>query len=76
MVATIGGIADTGDVVFTVSDETQVAPVITSFAPTSGTPGTVVTIQGSNFVDVSAVRFGGMAAGCDYAVLFREFPVG
>lgn len=37
-------------------------PVITSFTPTSGTTGTAVTINGTNFTGVSAVSFGGIPA--------------
>jgi hypothetical protein len=37
-------------------------PVITSFAPTSGAPGTQVTITGSNFTGVTNVAFNGTAA--------------
>lgn len=37
-------------------------PVISSFAPTSGAPDSVVVISGSNFAGVSAVRFNGLAA--------------
>jgi large repetitive protein len=33
------------------------APTITSFSPTSGLVGTLVTIDGTNFVDVTAVKF-------------------
>lgn len=33
-------------------------PTITSFTPTAGGPGTVVTITGTNFTDVTNVRFG------------------
>ncbi|HNC46658.1 MAG TPA: IPT/TIG domain-containing protein, partial [Acidobacteriota bacterium] len=40
----------------------QGAPRITSFSPQSGPPGTTVTIRGSNFVGVTAVRFNGFAA--------------
>lgn len=40
----------------------QSAPRITSFSPQSGPPGTTVTIRGSNFVGVTAVRFNGVAA--------------
>jgi hypothetical protein len=40
----------------------QAAPVITGFTPTSATEGDVVTITGSNFQNVSAVKFGGTAA--------------
>jgi hypothetical protein len=42
---------------FTVS-----GPKITSFNPTSGNPGTVVTIFGSNFTGVNAVTFNGASA--------------
>lgn len=38
------------------------APFITSFSPTIGESGTVVTITGSNFSNVSAVSFGGVPA--------------
>ena len=34
------------------------APVINSFTPTSGLPGTNVTILGTNFIGVTGVRFG------------------
>lgn len=40
----------------------NVAPVINSFTPTSGTNGTVVTIFGSNFNGTSDVKFGGIEA--------------
>jgi hypothetical protein len=35
-----------------------VAPVITSFTPTSGAPGTPVTISGQNFTGVNRVKLG------------------
>jgi hypothetical protein len=35
-------------------------PVITSFSPTQGTTGTVVTITGTGFVDVTSVTIGGV----------------
>lgn len=41
---------------------TTTAPSITSFTPTTGTAGTVVTITGTNFSGTTAVRFGGVAA--------------
>ena len=37
-------------------------PSITSFQPTSGTVGTVVTITGQGFMGATAVRFGGIPA--------------
>jgi choice-of-anchor B domain-containing protein len=37
-------------------------PVITTFAPATGTPGTEVTITGRNLGDTSEVRFGGTEA--------------
>lgn len=40
----------------------NIAPVITSFTPTSGINGTIVTILGSNFTGASMVRFGGIPA--------------
>jgi hypothetical protein len=37
-------------------------PTITSFTPTAGVPGTVVTITGTNFSGASSVTFGGVEA--------------
>ena len=37
-------------------------PVISSFTPISGTAGTIVTIKGSNFNNVSNINFGGSSA--------------
>ena len=39
-----------------------VLPTITSFTPTTGGTGTVVSISGANFTGTTAVQFGGMAA--------------
>ncbi|MBN8524244.1 MAG: IPT/TIG domain-containing protein [Planctomycetes bacterium] len=39
-----------------------VAPVVTSFTPTSGPGGTSVTITGTNFTGATAVAFNGIAA--------------
>jgi len=38
------------------------APTITSFSPSSGPVGTLVTIIGTNFVDVTGVKFNGTPA--------------
>jgi photosystem II stability/assembly factor-like uncharacterized protein len=37
-------------------------PVITAFTPTSGEIGATITITGSNFIGVTSVSFGGLAA--------------
>lgn len=37
-------------------------PTVTGFSPTSGQPGTSVTITGANFVNVQTVRFNGVLA--------------
>jgi len=37
-------------------------PVLTSFSPDSGATGAIVTIHGSNFINVDAVLFGGYGA--------------
>src|SRR5439155_8207600 len=39
-----------------------VAPTITSFTPTSGPVGTIVTMNGLNFAGTTAVKFNGIAA--------------
>ena len=39
-----------------------VAPIITDFFPTNGVPDTPVTLRGTNFTQVQAVRFNGGAA--------------
>ena len=48
---------DTSATSFTVT-----GPKITNFSPTTGNPGTVVTILGSNFTGVNAVTFNGTSA--------------
>jgi hypothetical protein len=48
---------DTSGTSFTVT-----GPKITSFSPTTGSPGTVVTIFGSGFTGVNAVKFNGTPA--------------
>ena len=41
------------------------APIIANFTPQSGTPGTVVTVTGANFLGTSLVTIGGTSAGYD-----------
>jgi len=41
----------------------QQPPTIADFTPTSGSPGTAVTVNGSGFTGTSAVKFNGAAAG-------------
>jgi hypothetical protein len=48
---------------FAALDGVILAPTVTSFSPTSGPVGSVVTVNGSNFVDVSVVAFNGTPAG-------------
>jgi hypothetical protein len=44
------------------------APTISSFTPTTGGPGTLVTITGTDFMGVTAVRIGSLAI-TDYTVV-------
>ncbi|BDU71373.1 IPT/TIG domain-containing protein [Mesoterricola silvestris] len=46
---------------FTVK-EMPAPPVLTSFSPQEGIPGTVVTLTGSGFLGITAVTFGGVPA--------------
>ena len=48
--------------VVSAADFTVGPPLITSFSPTIGPVGTVVTINGSNFTGVNSVRFNGTTA--------------
>ena len=48
---------DTSGTSFTVT-----GPKITSFSPTTGSPGTIVTIVGSSFTGVNGVKFNGKSA--------------
>ena len=62
---TPGGSADShllGTPNFTVTVAAPPSPVITSFTPTSGPIGTLVTIHGSNFTNTNSVKFNGTSA--------------
>ncbi|HEV8505747.1 MAG TPA: FG-GAP-like repeat-containing protein [Chitinophagaceae bacterium] len=68
-ITAIVGIGSTGDVSVTTSYGTATlagftfsGPTITSFSPTIGITGTVVTIIGTNFTGATSVQFGGVAA--------------
>ena len=62
--ATTGKIAVTapGGTAFSTADFTVPGPTITSFSPTSGLAGTIVTINGTDFTGVSSVKFNGLIA--------------
>jgi hypothetical protein len=64
----------------TVSTTTDVftvipAPTIVSFTPEQGVAGTVVTITGTNFIDVTAVAFNGVAADMTTVQVNETFDV-
>jgi len=48
--------------VFLITGTTNLAPTITTFSPPNGSAGTSVTINGTNFIRPSAVRFNGLDA--------------
>jgi len=56
-VATAGGMASQPGFLFVYP-----IPVVTSFSPDSGATGAIITIHGSNFINVDAVLFGGYGA--------------
>jgi uncharacterized repeat protein (TIGR03803 family) len=67
--ATVPSGATTGSVFVTIPSGTltsntqfRVIPKITGFGPTSGPPGTAVTITGSGLTQTTSVTFGGVAA--------------
>lgn len=60
-VTTAGGTA-TSSTSFTVTQSQVGPPTITGFTPTKGTPLTIVTITGTNFVNVSSVSLGFLAS--------------
>jgi len=47
---------------FSVNGPEDVVPTISGFSPGTGSAGTSVTINGTNFIEPSAVRFNGVAA--------------
>ncbi len=70
LTATVPATASSGPIKVTASGGSSatsstsflVIPSITSFSPSSGTPGTTVTINGSGFTGASRVTFSGTAA--------------
>jgi hypothetical protein len=72
VVSTPGG--DSNGLLFTA------APVLSSFSPTGGSPGTVVTLTGQNLTGATQVSFNGVAAGSFTVVsatqLTATVPVG
>ncbi|MFN2470289.1 MAG: IPT/TIG domain-containing protein [Gaiellaceae bacterium] len=64
--ATTGKISVTTPAGTATSTGTFTALAITSFTPTSGLAGTVVTINGSGFTTTSTVKFNGVAATVTY----------
>lgn len=57
-----GSPSDASDAAFSIVNNAPSLPMISSFAPSSGSVGTSVTIQGSNLSGASAVKFNGVAA--------------
>ena len=62
LTASDGQLQKTDDVLIGVNTSLNNLPIISSFTPTSGNTGTVVTISGSNFTDVTGVAFNGTTA--------------
>jgi hypothetical protein len=56
-----GGLQKSDEITVTVESN---VPVISSFAPTSGTVGTMVTIAGHDFINITEVAFNGTLATC------------
>jgi hypothetical protein len=52
----------TGSTTLTSPQTFKVKPKITSFSPTSGSVGTLVTINGSGLIQAAAVKFGTVKA--------------
>jgi hypothetical protein len=61
-ITSISGVPAVGLARYTLAS-TGIAPTITDFTPTSGTSGTIVTINGSGFTGATDVRFNGLSAG-------------
>ena len=55
-------VTTTGGTAFSSTNFTVPGPTITSFSPTSGVPGTIVTINGTDLAEVSSVKFNGLVA--------------
>ena len=84
--ATVPSGALTGPITVTTPDGSttsstsfSVIPAVTSFSPTSGKAGTIVTISGSAFTGASSVSFNGVAAPfsvTSYAQITATVPAG
>jgi hypothetical protein len=57
-----GNQTTSASVMVTVANAPANPPTITSFTPTSGAVGTIVTISGTNFTEATAVTFNGVSA--------------
>jgi N-acetylneuraminic acid mutarotase len=75
----LGGVATTPAATVTVNSPISI-PTITSIAPTSGPAGVGVAIKGTNFTNVSAIRFNGITATETYlaspTLLYATVPAG
>jgi len=57
-----GSPSDVSDAAFAIINNAPSLPVVSSFAPTSGSVGMNVTVLGSNFTGASGVKFNGVTA--------------
>lgn len=53
-------VSTTGNAIYIMRNKISEPPVVSSFTPTSGGPGTVVTISGSNLAGITGASFGGV----------------